>query len=515
MATEKNEAAVLDAVVEPTRMNPDRLRHFFDVSLSLLCTADAATNTFVDLNPAWERALGWTLEELRSRPFTEFIHLDDLAPTFAVIADMVARGLPAVNFENRYRHKDGSWVWLSWHSVVRDGSFYASATDVTDKQRLLRVAKEARLIAEEASRAKTHFLAFMSHELRTPLTGILGMAQLLETTELSTAQREMVEGVVASGQRLLKIASDVLDLSRIDINRMTLEPLPFDLGLAIRDVVALFGARARARNVALHVDIAADVAKRVVGDAGRVQQVLTNLVDNATRCTDRGRIVVRIATASAGVLRFEVEDSGGGIEAADLEGIFDRPFATQRSQRGGTGLGLSICRRLVAVMGGTLGVTSTLGSGTSFRFELPLASAPPEPSAVAAVTAPVPRGRVLVVEDDAVSRRVAVLMLEHLGQQVTAVEDGPAAIAAAGAAGSFDLVVMDCNLPGMSGPDVATAIRSSGGAGASVPIVALGASLSAETRRLCLDAGMAEVLTKPINVEEMAGMLRRHAAAPA
>ena len=394
-----------------------------------------------------------------------------------------------------------------------------SDQDVTAQVHAREALEKAKHQAEAAARAKADFLATMSHEIRTPLNGVLGMAELLQGTDLTAEQRHYVEVARSSGAWLRDLVSDVLDFSKIEAEHVTLDPRPFDLRALLDDVASVVSQSARHKGIGLHVDVLAGAPQRLVGDARRLRQILLNLLANAVKFTERGRVVL----AAAGhvvrddddpICRLElsVDDTGPGIEPELIAHVFE-PFvqgARVISRRQGTGLGLAIAQRLATLMDGSVSVTSKLGVGSRFVFalSLPIASSAAEvaPSLQAIIDDRTFDGIVvLVAEDNPVNAFLLKKLLSRLGCTVDVVDDGVAAVAAVRAR-TYDIVLMDCIMPKMDGYLAAAAIRE---AGLQVPIVAVTASAIDGDRERCIVAGMDDYLTKPISGEAIATALRR------
>jgi PAS domain S-box-containing protein len=357
---------------------------FFSLSRDPFCVLDAE-HRILRVNPAFEEILGWSGDAVRGQRWVDYLHPADGGDPIVFGAQEHAHQ----TFENRYRCKDGSYRWLSWSAVRSDGLIYGTARDVTDRKELEQELRRARDLAVESARLKSEFLANMSHEIRTPMNGVLGMASLLRDTHLDEEQRRCVEAIVRSGESLLVILNDVLDFSKIEAGKLTLESADVDIRSCVDDVLELLAERAEERRVALSVSVAPEVPPIVSSDAGRLKQILMNLVSNAIKFTEHGSVHVRAQTiAEDGAtlrIRFEVIDTGIGIAPETLARLF-RPFTqadgSTTRKYGGTGLGLAICRRLCALMGGEIDATSEPGQGSTFRFSVVVTRAAPGPSAM-------------------------------------------------------------------------------------------------------------------------------------
>ena len=492
--------------VTSRQLAEERLNSLFDASVEVLAII-SFKGYFKRVNPALVKLLGYTAEELMSRPCIEFVHPDDRERTMKHVLSQLYEG-DTDRIENRYIRKDGSIALLSWTMSPSGKDILGVARDITEERAAADALHRAKEAAEAANRAKSEFLATMSHEIRTPLNGVIGMADLLRTTTLSPAQREQVEAIHDSGRVLLTVLNDILDLSRIEAGKLELEKRPFNLRHAAGSMSELWSQAAASKGLRFVCEIADNVPDLVVGDEVRLRQVLGNLLSNAVKFTEAGSVRLRVSRADAiGGIRCEVCDTGPGIEQSAQARLFEKfsqGDASVTRKHGGTGLGLAISRQLSELMGGSLSLASTPGEGSTFtavfRFE-PVAT----PLAADEAIAPAPRSGaldILVAEDNAINRKLIALMLEALGHRCTFAENGEQAVTAA-AAGDFDVIFMDVQMPVLDGLGATKRIRALDGPVSRTPIVAVTANAMSGDKEKYIAAGMDNYVSKPISLQSL------------
>ena len=374
-------------------------------------------------------------------------------------------------------------------------------------QERTRAMEEAARAMQEALRAKNEFLAVVSHEIRTPMNGVLGTAQLLQMTEMTEEQRRYVEAIQSSGETLLALINDILDLSKLDSGKVYLDQRPLHLRGVVKEVIELLRAQAQKKDLYLDTEIATEVPEWMTGDSHRIKQILTNLVGNAIKFTQHGGVRVAMHVQQNGeVLVCQVQDTGIGIPPDRVEHLFEKFSQVDSSitrRHGGTGLGLAICKKLVEGMGGVISVESKRHQGSIFTFRIPCSAAEPtlDRRLTADVALKTPAGlRVLLVEDNAVNQMLALGMLEKLGCQADLAENGQEALDKIVA--GYDLVLMDMQMPRMDGVTATRVIREMQLAPQPY-IVALTANAMESDRQLCLAAGMNDFLAKPFKAAEL------------
>jgi signal transduction histidine kinase/ligand-binding sensor domain-containing protein/CheY-like chemotaxis protein len=390
-------------------------------------------------------------------------------------------------------------------------------------QREVAERKQAEEAACRASKVKSEFLAMMSHEIRTPMNGVIGMTELLMDTPLTRAQREFAESIRVSGESLLSIINEILDFSKIEAGKMRIEPKAFDLVTSLEEIVTLLCPRAEEKGLRMRLRLAQGLPRRVVGDPGRIRQVILNLAGNAIKFTEKGHVTIAVDFRSDGgstaAFDFAITDTGIGIAREKQPALFQEfsQVDSSSSRRfSGTGLGLAIARKLVAAMGGDIGVESEPGLGSRFYFTLPLtieAQQPPPDStgtslrALAMTHSQRVEWRVLVAEDNVVNQKVSCGVLEKFGCVVEIANNGSEAVRMA-AQGGYSAIFMDCQMPDMDGYEATRLVRGLERTGRRVPIVAMTANAMAGDKEACLACGMDDYLTKPLRVDEVQRVLQ-------
>ncbi|WP_099883905.1 PAS domain S-box protein [Synechococcus sp. 65AY6A5] len=481
------------------------LEQFFSVALDLLCIADKE-GYFRRLNPAWEAALGRSLEELQQHPFWEWVHPEDLPATQQAVQKLLEEGR-LDGFVNRYRTQDGSYRFIEWRASLAGSLAYAAGRDITLAKQAQEQMKAAMEAAEAANRAKSEFLATISHEIRTPINAIMGMAGLLLDTSLDAQQRDWVQTIRYGSEVLLSLINDILDFSKIESQKLELEETPFSLPQLMEELLDLMAAQAQSKDLELVAWVDPALPATLVGDPNRLRQILANLLSNAIKFTPQGEVVVTVEAqeqdpqAQVQWVSFQVQDTGIGIPPEKQDRLF-KPFSQVDSsisrQYGGTGLGLAISQRLCQLMGGTIWVQSQPGQGSTFGFRIPLklpdaalwATPTPDPALAGQ--------RVLLVEDNASQRQLLARLLQSWGMQVTACSTVAEAQAIAKAQ-TFELALVDTSLPDGDGLALARALQQE------QPPLRL--VLLVDRRAALASAGSLPALGKPVRASQLRALL--------
>jgi two-component system, sensor histidine kinase len=488
----------------------------------VLMQSTDADGRILKVSRFWTDLIGYSSDDLAGTDWRDLL----TPASRAIVGDTVAPSLEATGRSHGVEldivTKDGT-VLPVVHSATlmldREGRFqrafaifFDNRETVEARRKLGEIAREA----EEASRAKSRFLAAMSHEIRTPLNAIMGFAQLLSLSNLDDKRKGHVRAITTAGHSLMNLLTDLLDLSQVEEGKMRIEPRDFDLHDLLDQVADWWHSSAKQKGLRLVVSLDRGLPRRITADPVRLQQVLNNFLGNAVKFTSEGAITLRVSERARDHgrtrLRFEVEDTGPGMTPDQQAKLF-RPFVQIESDfgkdRGGWGLGLSICANIAKRLGGEIGVQSRPGEGSIFSFEMDapvaaqsLARLPRRADPPTAEPKDGPRLRILLAEDNGPNQDLMRLLLTDLGHEVVAVDNGFQAVAAT-MQDPYDLVVMDIMMPGLDGLGAAAQIRSSESPVKEVPIIACSAHVADEARRRYLAAGMNAFLPKPIDREEL------------
>jgi PAS domain S-box-containing protein len=524
--------AALNALqAEQLRTSALEHRLLFEENPQPLFAFDRQTLEIVAVSNASVEHYGYSREELLTMRIAD-LHVPEDAEAVRTLLEALGRnepsGLHSIR-QTRYRHqyKDGTIidVDISGDNVMLGGRDcrIALCLNVTARTRAIAELAVARDEAIAASNTKSAFLANMSHEIRTPMNGVIGMTELLADSGLNEEQESYAEHIVRSGERMLAIVNDILDISKIETGQLDLDLTDFALRETIEQACAIAAVQAASKGVGLAVEFADATPHNLRGDAGRLSQIVLNLVANAVKFTDEGAVTVRVAAPRSGPdgtqVRVEVEDTGIGIDPGTLERLFE-PFvqadASTTRNYGGTGLGLAIARELTQLMGGTIGAASSPGHGSTFWFEVRLEAAISEEGPLPAprpVRAPVvalgpDAPLVLVADDTPVNQIVAVRALQRCGCRSHVVNDGYEVLEAL-LTQRYAAILMDCEMPEMDGYETAGELRQREVGGHRTPVIAMTAHAMKGDLEKCLAAGMDDYVSKPLRHQALREVLER------
>lgn len=511
---------------ETLRQREKRLSSILHNASDIIYTL-SSDGLFTFVSPAWTRRLGHDLSEVEGHSFVPFVHPEDAPRCLAFLERTLNTGEETQSIEYRVRHKNGTWRWhRSTGGVIRDCReqplcFVGVAEDITEPKQTEAQLAEAKRVAETANHAKSEFLANMSHELRTPMTAILGYADLLQGSASQPEEIEAARTIRRNGEYLLSLINGILDLSKIEAGKAEVEHVTCSPVRLIIEVASLMRVPAAAKNLPLEVEFDGPLPETIHSDPMRLRQILLNLMGNAIKFTEVGkiRLVARFSHDAVGIplLQFDVTDTGIGMTAEQIDRLF-QPFTQVDSSTcrkcSGSGLGLAISKRLAEMLEGTISVTSEPGQGSTFRLTVGAGSLdgvamveyPAEALSIEALVEPLEaephvklQGRILLAEDGPDNQRLVAFVLRKAGAQVEIAENGQVAVqrvlAAQKAGQPFDLILMDIQMPVMDGYQATRHLRD---AGYSEPIVALTAHAMAGDRTKCLEAGCTDYVTKPI-----------------
>jgi PAS domain S-box-containing protein len=508
-------------------------------TISALIIVVDAQGRIVRFNRNCEQLTNYRFAEVRGRYFWDiFLILEEKESVKDHFTKLQAGQFPTTH-ENYWLTRTGEQRLIAWANtaLVNDQGaveyVIGTGLDITERKQAEQELQTAHaemqalyVAADAANRAKSEFLATVSHEIRTPMNAVIGMTGLLLDTPLNPQQQDFVETIRISGDNLLTLINDLLDLSKLEANKMELEVLDFDLSTCIEEVVDLLTTNANAKGLNITTSIHSQAPILLKGDAGRLRQILINLTSNAIKFTHQGRVIIRVTpqteTQTSATIQFSVEDTGIGIPTETLPRLFQtfsQVDASTTRRYGGTGLGLAICKKLVDLMGGKIGVESEVGQGSKFWFVLPFEKQPPIPSSFD-IASPSPLApasmfplatqlvklKILLAEDSLINQKVALHQLKQLGHTADVAANGEEVLNLI-AKIDYDLILMDCQMPILDGYTTTQRIRSLEAEGKRIVIIAITANAMQADRDRCLQAGMDDYLSKPVRKEELAAKL--------
>ncbi len=496
----------------------DRL---FAVALDMMCVA-GIDGYFKRVNPAFEKSLGYGPDELLGHPVVAFVHPEDRRSIERAL-ERLRQGVDMVGFESRYSCKDGSYRWLAWTCPAPgfgETLLYAVARDTTVRKQAELELNKAKAAAEAANQAKSDFMANMSHEIRTPLNAIIGMTELVLGDRMPRdRQTEFLRMVLESGEALLDVINDVLDFSKVEAGKLQLEPEPFRLRDTLGDTLRSLAMRVRHAELEIASDIQSDVPDVLIGDAGRLRQIVVNLIGNALKFTEQGEIVLAVRVAAQTDhhvdLEFAVRDTGIGIPAAKLASIFEafeQVDTTLTRRFGGTGLGLAICRKLTELMGGRIWVESQLGTGSVFYFTARFPYSIGVDGLQETIPVELQGVRVLVVDDNHTSRRILTEMLRSWELVPLAVARARSALEklqeATSQPAAFELLLADISMPDMDGFTLVEQLRDDP-RWADLPVILLTSAHVANELEQCERLRVSAQVAKPVKQSDLLDAITR------
>ncbi len=512
MVEDISERKASEAALEESRRELqaalDANQLIMDNSQDVICTV-GEDGCFLSMNAACEELWGYKAEELLGRRYIELVYAEDRPKTEAVAKSLLVTG-KVTDFVNRYVRKDGTLVDVLWSATwsATDRIMFCVAHDVTDRSRIEKALREAKEEADRANHAKSDFLSRMSHELRTPLNSILGFGQLLDRQSPTETQRPRIRYILSAGRHLLNLINEVLDISRIEAGTLQLSVEPVCIEEAISEAVDLMRPLAAERNISLAANCSLDTATYVLADQQRLKQVLLNLLSNAVKYSaTQGSVTVSFAVSGERLTRISVRDTGAGIPVEKLARLFT-PFdrlGAEQSAVEGTGLGLALCQRLVQAMNGKIGVSSTLGNGSTFWLELPQAKSPLQ--TVAASRSGSTPGeplaedsrRILYIEDNFSNVTLVDQMLaERPALELMTAMQGRVGLELA-RQHSPDLILLDLHLPDMPGWQVLAQLKADQ-LTREIPVIVISADATSPQIKRLLSAGARAYLTKPLDI---------------
>jgi PAS domain S-box-containing protein len=514
MVEDISERKANEAALEASRRELEAALHanqlIMDNSQDVICTL-SEEGRFLSINAACEELWGYTAKELEGRAYTDLVYIEDRPKTEAVAKDLFVTG-KLTDFVNRYVRKDGTLVDVLWSATysAKDRIMFCVAHDVTHRSRIEKALREAKEEADRANHAKSDFLSRMSHELRTPLNSILGFGQLLDRQSPTEIQRPRIRYILSAGRHLLNLINEVLDISRIEAGNLQLSVEPVCIEEAIHEALDLMRPLAAERTIGLAASSPLESSTYVLADRQRLKQVLLNLLSNAVKYTAvSGSVTVAFSDSTKGLTRISVRDNGAGIAVDKLARLFT-PFdrlGAEQSTVEGTGLGLALCQRLVQAMHGSIGVNSSLGTGSTFWLDLPKAESPlqglpAQMNATASERATEEESRrILYIEDNFSNVTLVEQMLaERPALELMTAMQGRVGLELA-RQHSPDLILLDLHLPDMPGWQVLAQLKADH-LTRTIPVVVISADATIPQVKRLVSAGARAYLTKPLDIAE-------------
>jgi PAS domain S-box-containing protein len=497
------------------KIQEQELTNFFRLSQDLICIA-TLEGRFIKTSDSFTNLLGFSKEELQKIPFIDLIHPEDLESTYNIM-EVLSKGGSVVDFQNRYRNKDGNYLILSWKANLNidDNLIYASASDISSQKEAEENMIKSKIEIEKA-KAKDLFLANMSHEIRTPLNAIIGFNDLLRDTNLTNEQMHHVDVISAALNNLRVIINDILDISKLESGMLMLEMRSFNLEKVLKQVIQMQAVNAKSKDLKIIFSFDSEIPEFVVGDETRMIQILINLLSNAIKFTPKGRIELHATELSRDngtvTIQFRVKDSGIGIEPSKLNLIFERfTQAEDYTTRvyGGTGLGLNIVKSLLELFKGKLNVQSTPGIGSEFSFEIcfPIGENPSVESTLKKEERLNLSGiRILLIEDNEHNQILAKTYLERNNAVVTIAGNGLLGLEML-RKNTYDCIFMDVQMPVMDGIQATEIIRKE--INSSIPIIGCSAHSLDTEKSKCIQIGMSDYITKPYSEKDLLDALAR------
>jgi PAS domain S-box-containing protein len=507
---DKDIFAVVFNDITAREISQNELKKIFNLSIDFICIADLDGH-FIKVNPTFQIILGYTEEELLSSKITDFIFESDRVITYKVLIRELSKSGAINNFQNRFVAKDGSIIWVSWTAqpLVKGKTIFAIGHNITEQKKAESDLIEAKEKAIESDRLKSAFLANMSHEIRTPMNAIIGFSSLLDNDDIANAKRKKYTSIIRSRcDDLLRIIDDILDISRIEAGQVVISPDEFNLNGLLHDIYEIHKQRIlniEKNNLTIHLKQPPGEIK-VFNDRQRLLQVMNNLLDNAIKFTNEGKIEFGFREYLPDKILFYVSDTGIGIPKTMHNIIFQRFRQAEENltrKFGGNGLGLAISKPLIQLMGGNIWLESELDKGATFYFTINKFLGQQELINLIKLK----DQKVLVVEDDRHSVEYFRILLEQLGVSITHVRSGNECLKLLQSGAKFDIILMDIQLPDISGIEVTKAIRKFD---MEVPIIAETAYAQAEDRKDCLDAGCNDFIAKPVDDETLIKVILKY-----